>query len=107
MTIIKCPECRNPISDKSAICVHCGFATKDATDEDIQRAARIVRLKRQQRMSMLVYTAMLVFVAGVLGVYFGRQRPTPELLIMGYIGLALGGVGYLAGRIFAIFDKRR
>ena len=106
MAIIKCPECRKPISDKATICSHCGFVTKDASPEDIERAARIARLRRKNRVNMLVYGAMLIFIAGFLSFYFGRQTPNLAYTIGGYVGMILGGAGYLFGRIYSVMNRR-
>lgn len=32
MSLIKCPECGNDISDKSIRCIHCGYPLKDVED---------------------------------------------------------------------------
>ncbi|NVJ62116.1 MAG: zinc-ribbon domain-containing protein [Gammaproteobacteria bacterium] len=106
MAIVKCPECRKPISDKANLCSHCGFVKKEASQEDIERAARIARLKKQNRVNMLVYSAMIVFIAGVLAFYFGRNMTTATYTIFGTIGMVLGGAGYLFGRIYAIVGRR-
>ena len=107
MAIIKCPECRKPISDKANICTHCGYAMKGATDEDLARAARISRLKKQNRMQMIIYGSMVVFSAGVLFFYFGRESGSNLYRVLGYFGIALGGLGYLFSRIQSVISKRR
>ncbi|NVJ51427.1 MAG: hypothetical protein HWE13_04770 [Gammaproteobacteria bacterium] len=107
MSIINCPECRSPVSDKSKICPHCGFAIGEASEEDLQRAARIRRLKQQQRLNMTLYLAMICFIAGFLALYYGRQNPGSPLEWVGYIGLTIGGLGYLAVRVLTLAAKRR
>lgn len=34
MSLIKCPECQNEISDKSRVCVYCGYPIEDEFNED-------------------------------------------------------------------------
>lgn len=33
MALIKCPECGKEISNKSEICVHCGYSIKNTIEE--------------------------------------------------------------------------
>jgi VIT1/CCC1 family predicted Fe2+/Mn2+ transporter len=106
MAIVKCPECRKPVSDKARLCNHCGFTTKNASAEDIERAARILRLKQRHKLQMLVYGSMLMFLVGVLFYYFGRTMSSNFYLAVGYAGLILGGVGYVLSRIKGIASKR-
>jgi VIT1/CCC1 family predicted Fe2+/Mn2+ transporter len=106
MAIVKCPECRKPISDKATLCSHCGFTKKEASAEDIERAARILRLKQRHRLQMLVYGCMLVFLVGVLFYYFGKTTASATYLWIGYSALALGGLGYIAARVKGIIGKR-
>lgn len=37
MPLIKCPECQNEISDKAAMCVHCGFPIKEHLEKSIEK----------------------------------------------------------------------
>ncbi len=106
MAIVKCPECRKPISDKATLCSHCGFTYKEASAEDIERAARIVRLKQRHRLQMMVYGSMLIFLVGVLFYYFGKTMASNVYLGIGYASLALGGLGYLFARLKGLAAKR-
>lgn len=35
MAIIKCPECGREISDKSKMCIHCGYPLEEETDKEV------------------------------------------------------------------------
>lgn len=35
MSLIKCPECGKEISDKSNVCIHCGYPIKDNSEKQI------------------------------------------------------------------------
>ena len=32
MALIKCPECNKEVSDKSEVCIHCGYPIKEYID---------------------------------------------------------------------------
>lgn len=34
MALIKCPECGKEISDKSSVCIHCGFPLKSQLEKE-------------------------------------------------------------------------
>ncbi|WP_144395561.1 zinc ribbon domain-containing protein [Pleionea sediminis] len=107
MAIVKCPECRKPISDRARVCNHCGYTiSKDASDEERERAHRIIRLKKRNRIQMIVYLSMIVFIAGVLFMYFGGRKADDLYRWLGYIGIVLGGAGYLFSRIQSFLLKR-
>ncbi len=108
MAIIKCPECRKPISDKASVCSHCGYTTSsDATDEERERALRIIRLKKRNKLQMIVYLSMVVFIAGFLFMYFGKQKNNEMFEFIGYAALVLGGAGYIFSRVQTFMMGRR
>ena len=39
MALITCPECGKEISDKSTVCVHCGFYNKKYVQNEIKEVA--------------------------------------------------------------------
>lgn len=42
MALIKCPECGQEISDKSSVCIHCGYPIKESPkDEPIASSGNI------------------------------------------------------------------
>lgn len=44
MSLIKCPECGKEISDKSEICIHCGYPIKDFILSDIENVLSKINL---------------------------------------------------------------
>ena len=44
MSLIKCPECEKEISDKSEICIHCGYPVKDFFLSDIENVLSKINL---------------------------------------------------------------
>ena len=44
MSLIKCPECKKEISDKSEICIHCGYPVKDFFLSDIENVLSKINL---------------------------------------------------------------
>ncbi len=106
MAITKCVECRKPISDKALVCSHCGYTQKGASDDDLLRSKKIKRLKMMSRFQGIIYVSMIIFLAGILLFYFGKNSGNQAYLMFGYTGLLIGGLGYLYGRIkFIVYKK--
>ncbi len=54
MALIKCPECGKEISDKSEICVHCGYPLKNVMEEVEENDSQIGRASCRERVSLCV-----------------------------------------------------
>lgn len=59
MSMIKCPECGNEISDKSELCVCCGYSLKQNTPQ---------KKKRKSKKAPIIICVCLLLVAIVIGV---------------------------------------
>ena len=44
MALIKCPECGKEVSDKSEICIYCGYPIKDFILSDIENVLSKINL---------------------------------------------------------------
>ena len=64
MALIKCPDCGSQISDKAALCPHCGIDVQK-TMAEIREKQRLQRKKRRKR---IIVSAASVFVVGVVAV---------------------------------------
>jgi len=106
MSIISCPECGKKISNKAAICTHCGFQMSEVSDEQLN-TFRVRKLRDKiYHLNMISYAAITVFVAG-FGWYwkdtggFQHQSSTGPFILMG-----LAAVAYILVRVL-LFAKRR
>jgi hypothetical protein len=106
MAIVSCSECSKPISDKVKICPHCSFDFSKSDPAALARTTTLKRLKRQNDYQMLVFASMFIFLVGVLFYYFGQSGNNMLQTILGYLGLGLGGLGYMLARV-KVFNLKR
>jgi len=107
MAIIQCIVCSKKISSKAETCNHCGAKLKGTTEEQLERATHIQKLKKNRRMQALSFLAIIVFVGGFLLKYFqpsgdGKVWDTVALYLM-----SAGFLGYIVLRVWAMFMKRK
>ncbi len=107
MSIIFCQACGKKVSDKAALCRHCGFQRGEVSEEQMaifkQRKAR----DSIYRLNMTTYAVITVFVAG-FGWYWwqtdGYQQPASS---GPFIVMAASAVAYLVVRAFLFQAKRK
>lgn len=49
MALIKCPECGKDISDKSSVCIHCGYPIEKFVDENLVNSPEINKIAVQEK----------------------------------------------------------
>jgi uncharacterized membrane protein YvbJ len=104
--IIKCPNCRKPISSKAALCSHCGHELGEVSEEQLQEFERRRLRDRIYRLRMASYTAIAVLLVAV-GWYWWESRDFSSPPGMGpAILVAVGTVAYLVVRGL-LFTTRR
>lgn len=64
MSLIKCPECGNRISDKAIICPHCGIEAQKELAQILEQK----RQKKKSRRKKAIVTIVLTFVVASIGV---------------------------------------
>lgn len=57
--LIKCPECNKEISDKSSVCIHCGYPiTSQVQKEDVEDTYDIYLIDYDHKHKIMVYTIL-------------------------------------------------
>jgi len=108
MAIIKCPSCRERVSDKREVCPNCGYGISDhETGLSLSEAQSRVQRRRGARLQMHAYLATLMFVAGVAWMLWETDgnvvhASTPSMFLAG-----LGVVWYVAVRVLMVLHSRR
>ena len=110
MSLIRCLNCNQRISDKSLSCEHCGFGGLSSLSEDPERMEemkrRIYREKRY-RLTMRSYVALTVFTIGMLWYWvqsdgFNAPPGTGPVIL-----LLIGAIGYFVIRTMMVLLKMR
>ena len=68
MALIKCPECKNQISDTTKTCIHCGFPLEKLTlvnDETTNKTEKKHNIKYTNK-DYLLYGIVFIFTVVIL-----------------------------------------
>ena len=68
MALIKCPECKNQISDTTETCIHCGFPLSKLTlvnDETTNKKGKKYNIKYTNK-DYLLYGIVFIFTVVIL-----------------------------------------
>ncbi|MCW8857586.1 MAG: hypothetical protein OQJ95_09510 [Kangiella sp.] len=107
MSIISCIVCGKRISSKSEVCTHCGAVLKGTSEEQLERAVHIQRIKRNRRLQSFSFIAILLFAAGFL-LKFAHPESNAELWVLAsHYMIAAGFIGYIALRVWIMFNKKK
>lgn len=104
--IVKCPNCRKPMSSKAPECPSCGQERGEESDERLEELARRRLRDRVYRMKMASYGAITILLIAA-GWYFYESAdldlaPSPGPIIL----VAIGSVAYVLTRAL-LFRARR
>lgn len=108
MAIIRCPGCRNRISDQNKHCPHCELPLGEMTDEDVAHFNRKRWRKRVYYAANLTYVAMTLCIGGAAWWWmatpdaWGYPAPTGAVLLV-----ALGVVVYVVSRGWLFWLRMR
>lgn len=107
MAIIQCIVCGKKISSKAESCTHCGAKLKGTTEEQLERAAHLQRLRKNRRLQSLSFVAIIVFVVGFLLKFFPPAQDSKVWDTVSLYLLAAGFLGYVVLRLWIMFNKRK
>lgn len=115
MAIINCPNCKQRVSDKAAMCVHCAFnmvtkLTIDGTSqEQLDSKANLARIKLKYSLQMQAISGVILFLLGIFLWYFVSNKQITKLSHYIELAIASGGAAwYLITRIRLVsFKKQR
>ena len=107
MALINCPACNKKMSNKAAVCPHCGFSATAAPEaQDRMRARKQAdRFRRQQMLQMLAVVVLMVggglwwFGSTGRGENAGTMLASGQVLLVGAILL------YAYARGAMLWDK--
>lgn len=107
MAIMKCPSCRERVSDKRETCPTCGYGIADGNAGlSLTEAAARARRKRTARLLMHSYAATLAFVAGIVWMVVETGGNVYHASYGSMFLAGLGIVWYVAIRILMLLGKR-
>lgn len=104
MAIINCPGCMKKVSDRAAVCEHCGFMLGAHDAESLARKARTERSIRVNKLVSQQMLAIVFFVAGI-GATFYDWSGSQVAAWMPIAGPILAGASFIwylitRGRIY-------
>ncbi len=104
--IVKCPNCRKPMSSKAPLCPNCGVERGEVSDEQIEEFHRRRLRDRIYRLKMFSYAAITLLLAAA-GWYFYEASDMDITPSAGPVALvAVGAVAYVVVRGL-LFRARR
>lgn len=107
MAIIKCPSCRERVSDKRETCPTCGFGIADTeAGLPLSEAEKRVKRKRGARLQMHSYAATLLFVAGIAWMMLESNGNVNNASYWSMFFTGTGIVWYLTVRIMMVLGRR-
>lgn len=106
MALINCPNCGKRISDQSTFCAHCELPLGELSEADVTRLEARRWRRRVWQSKNVTYAAMTALVIGAIWWWLAEPQGwtlPPPVLPIGLI--VLGGVAYLAGRVWLFWLK--
>lgn len=110
MAIVNCPKCNKKMSDKAAVCDHCGFVVDGLDAETLERKRRRKRADHIHKLTTHGMLAMLIFVAGIAGIFYFRDETSPDPTWQSQISIVITVVGfvwYIINRMRMIAARRK
>ncbi|AOE49725.1 zinc ribbon domain-containing protein [Kangiella sediminilitoris] len=107
MAIIQCIVCGKRISNKAESCSHCGAKLRGTTEEQLERAAHLQRLRKNRRLQSLSFIAVIAFAAGFLLKFFSPGDNVDIWEKVSLYLMAAGFLGYVVMRVWIMLNKRK
>lgn len=107
MAIISCPHCRKKISDKAAVCAHCGAQTGEISVEKMQALQREKKQQLGDRLNNHAMLAMLIFLSSFIWYYYRTPEPDSLELNFVYFTMVLGCAWYMITKVRIVLYKRK
>ncbi|RUO34935.1 zinc ribbon domain-containing protein [Aliidiomarina soli] len=110
MAIVNCPECNKKMSDKAAVCEHCGFVVDGLDANTLERKRRRARADYINKLTAQSMLAMLVFVVGIGGLFYFRDDTSPDPTWQSQISIGLMAIGfiwYIVNRVRLLNTRRK
>ena len=100
MAIISCPNCDKPISNRTMLCLYCGFQRGEVSEAQLNEFRRRKLRDRIYHLKMASYLA-LTFLIGAFGWYLAETSGFQYRSTMGpYVMFTVGAACYLVIRVY-------
>ena len=107
MAIIQCIICNKRISSKAETCPHCGARLKGSTEEELERAAHLQKLRKNSRLQAFSFIAVLLFGAGLLFWVYPIGEDTKLWKQIAMYLMSAGFFGYISLRVWIMMNKKK
>jgi hypothetical protein len=107
MAVIKCPSCKQKISDKAKSCTHCLFDLSGMDAEKMATIKQVDYVKKSQSLMNHSFIAMLLFCGGFLALFYREDVSADDWQHNAALASTIAGfVLYLVTRVRLIMLKR-
>lgn len=107
MAIISCPHCRKKISDKAAVCSHCGAQLGEISAEEMQALQREKKQQLGNSLNNHAMLAMLIFLSSFIWYYYRTPEPDSLELNFVYFTMVFGCAWYMITKVRIVLYKRK
>lgn len=107
MSIVPCEACGKEISDKAALCSHCGFQRREVSAEELAKFQQRRARDAVYRWNMFSYLALMLFVAGFGWYWWASAGYTQEASAGPFYAMVAAAVAYAVVRVFLYLAKRK
>lgn len=110
MAIVSCPQCSKKISDKAAVCEHCGFVLEGQDQAQLARLRSRTKSDKINKLTSQSMLAMLLFMIGIAGTFYFRDESSPDpswQVQVSMLVMVVGFIWYLINRARIILVKKR
>lgn len=110
MAIVNCPKCNKKMSDKAAVCDNCGFVVDGLDPQTLERKRRRRKADLINKLNTQSMLAMLIFVAGIAGVFYFRDETAPDPTWQSQVAVVvtvIGFIWYIVNRVRMVAARRK
>lgn len=107
MALVQCPFCGKTVSSRATSCSHCRQQLAGMSEHQLETQKTLRAIKLQQRVMSGSFAFLLMFVGGFALMYLGDSETHTWINPVSTLLSALGFVGYILLRAWAIFSLRK
>ena len=108
MSLIQCPECKKEISDKSAVCIYCGYPlTGETSPQQVEITSINIRSKTAGKIVFISIVAMIALT----GIFFSYKKlnefELEKLIVQSFVEIEIAAYAaeYITSRTYETWSS--